>query len=1018
MHQDDALRADAKQVILETLSSLTDLDSRTLLRQVEDALSRNALTRCLTLLEAAQVRLPSDSLVTVAIGILRILAGDPRATEPLELIATRYDDRKTMLYLIHARMTFDAKPHAAADLSNLLQKHAPSFSKAALALCDRVVIENDAPGWCGLSSVGVLVVGLAGKTARAADITVLKDGVDVAVDLREDPGGGFHTVATVEGWLDAQTIEVSLDGRPLIGSAIDVGWITRMEGFVETDVGGLSGWCWFPSDPDRRPNVTVISRSDRAERLSLDLRPEQEPGGAPTSFATPWRFTASRQELQGMRGLTDVLSSSGHALYGSPIDPMNFINSARALMHHVAQRFPRHLEDLVSDETLTCYEAGVPVTAAISTPRPAAPHRTPKVAVVIPVFRGFQTTMNCLKSVLEAEGAKPRIIVVVDASPDRLLVRELTALGESGKIELSLQSVNRGFPATANIGLRLTDEEDVILLNSDTCVPHRWIERLQEAVYQSDDIGTATPISNDASIFSYPRMNRHNRMPSSSEAAALDQMAATANGPGVVDVPTAHGFCMYIRSACLEDTGVFRDDLFGQGYAEENDFSRRASVLGWRHVAATGVYVAHVGSQSFSTTKTALIERNLTILNRLHLGYDRLIQEWLVEDPILASRRKIDIVRLSAYIADRRAVLLVTHDREGGVMRHVRERLAEHARQDRVPLVLVPAKGPDGRPVTHLLIATETDYPNITFREGESWDQLRDVLPALHVDRIEIHHFIGYEQGLVERLPELGLPYDVYLHDYSWFCPRITLTGKANVFCGEPAVSGCVQCVSEHGSQLDEAIGPEALRERSTALFKGADAVIAASADAASRFRRQLGVAVKLQDWEAHPQVPPRRQRSPGPKVRVCIAGAIGREKGFDCLRQCAQLVAMRHLPIEFVIVGYTCDDKALLDTGCVTITGRYKESEAVATIRAQRADFAFLPAVWPETWSYVLTELWRAALPVIAYDIGAPAERIRAHGNGLLIPLQLQPEALVSLFMKPGLFPAFAAPQARSLSS
>ena len=233
------------------------------------------------------------------------------------------------------------------------------------------------------------------------------------------------------------------------------------------------------------------------------------------------------------------------------------------------------------------------------------------------------------------------------------------------------------------------------------------------------------------------------------------------------------------------------------------------------------------------------------------------------------------------------------------------------------------------------------------------------------------------------------------------------------MFCGEPAVQACISCIADYGSQLGETISPVVLRERSTALFRKAATIVAPSQDAAARFRRQLGVEVRARDWEPHPQVPARAPPPTTGKVRVCVVGAISLEKGFECLRQCAQLVSVRRMPIEFVVVGYTCDDKALTDTGCVTITGRYRESEAVSLIRAQQAHFAFLPAVWPETWSYVLTELWEASLPVIAYDIGAPAERIRAHGHGLLIPLQLQPEALVNLFLRPGLFrdiPALAA--------
>ena len=752
MYSPDALMEEVRRSIAETMRSIADPECEALLRQATDALDEDVPALGLSALEAAQIRRPSDSCVTLAIGLLRILAGDPRATEPLELIADRHDDRKAMLYLILARLTFGATRHAAADLDRLLRKHAPPLSPDALALCDRVAAESGAPGWCGLSSAGVLVVSIAEGAGGADAVAVRKDGVELPVSVRKDPHRALYTVGAVEGWLCAQRIEVSVSRRPLIGSAVDVSWVTRMEGFVASDVGGLSGWCWFPSDPDRKPSVAAVSRSDRARYLSFEVASNSLSDGMPNTFALPWRFAVGRDELADIAGPADIVGPSGRPLYGSPIDPMNFINSARSIMHHVAARFPRRPDRLADDEPLSCYEAGVPVSAAINAARPAVRYRAPKVAVVIPVYRGFAVTMNCLKSVIEADGIKPRVIVVVDASPDATLVNELKALAASGRIELHIQTVNRGFPATANVGFRLTVEEDVILLNSDTQVPKHWIDRLQEAVYQADDIGTATPISNDASIFSYPRPNRHNRMPSPEEASAVDTLAAVANGRNVIDVPTAHGFCMYIRSACLEDTGVFREDLFGQGYAEENDFSRRASVLGWRHVAVPGVYVAHVGGQSFSLTKTALIERNLEILNRLHLGYDQLIQDWLKADPLLASRRQIDILRLTALVADRRAVLLVTHDREGGVMKHVRARAADYVQRDVVPFVLMPVPSDGGKGAASLLVVTETDYPNITFRGGETWEHLRGVLPALNVDRIEVHHFIGHGEGIFDQI--------------------------------------------------------------------------------------------------------------------------------------------------------------------------------------------------------------------------------------------------------------------------
>jgi glycosyltransferase involved in cell wall biosynthesis len=151
----------------------------------------------------------------------------------------------------------------------------------------------------------------------------------------------------------------------------------------------------------------------------------------------------------------------------------------------------------------------------------------------------------------------------------------------------------------------------------------------------------------------------------------------------------------------------------------------------------------------------------------------------------------------------------------------------------------------------------------------------------------------------------------------------------------------------------------------------------------------------------------PLRAASGSGTVRVCVGGGIGIEKGYEQLLACARDAALRRLPLHFALVGYSWGDARLLDTGTVSITGPYRPDEAVALIRAQQADLGFLPSVWPETWSYVLSELWQAGLPVVAFDLGAPAERIRRSGSSAVLPLGLPAaavnDALLAMARNPG---------------
>jgi glycosyltransferase involved in cell wall biosynthesis len=78
-----------------------------------------------------------------------------------------------------------------------------------------------------------------------------------------------------------------------------------------------------------------------------------------------------------------------------------------------------------------------------------------------------------------------------------------------------------------------------------------------------------------------------------------------------------------------------------------------------------------------------------------------------------------------------------------------------------------------------------------------------------------------------------------------------------------------------------------------------------------------------------------------------------------------------------------------------VFVTGTFAPEEAVPLIKAQQATMALLPSIWPETWCFTLAEAWRAGLAVAAFDIGAPAERIRRTGRGFLLPLGLPAHAI-----------------------
>ncbi len=321
-------------------------------------------------------------------------------------------------------------------------------------------------------------------------------------------------------------------------------------------------------------------------------------------------------------------------------------------------------------------------------------------------------------------------------------------------------------------------------------------------------------------------------------------------------------------------------------------------------------------------------------------------------------------------------------------------------------------------------------YPNLIYAVPGELPELAKLLRPDRTRHLELHHLLGHNHAVLGLRHLLRLPVDLFVHDYAWFCPRIALVSTGRRYCGEPDVAGCEACIADLGSKLHEDIAVPALLARSATELASARQVIAPSADTAARIRRHFPdtapIVRGLEGDGARPAAP----MPSGAIRRVCVVGAIGLEKGYEVLLACARDARARSLPLEFVVVGYTADDKRMLEAGPVFITGKYAEADATALIQAQAAHLAFLPSVWPETWCFALSRAWEAGLAVAAFDLGAQAERIRRTGRGWLLPLglparsvndallKLQPTTSDSVFRpassQPWLAPAFAS----SLSS
>jgi glycosyltransferase involved in cell wall biosynthesis len=249
----------------------------------------------------------------------------------------------------------------------------------------------------------------------------------------------------------------------------------------------------------------------------------------------------------------------------------------------------------------------------------------------------------------------------------------------------------------------------------------------------------------------------------------------------------------------------------------------------------------------------------------------------------------------------------------------------------------------------------------------------------------------------------IGCSFDVILHDYYFICPRVNAVGGGGRFCGLASVETCRPCIETFGSEVG-GVDPAVWRQTSLGCLMKADRIYVPSRDTARRIEPFLaGRTCAVWEPEADDNYPPQivPEISANRPMRVAVLGSLNVAKGSQVLLALADEVSRKHAPIRFTVLGPS-DETAALRAQGVFVHGRYDTRDFAALIAEAAPDVVFLPAIWPETWSFVLSSALDIGLPIVAFDIGAPADRLRRLGRGHVLPIALasDPIGLLDAFM------------------
>ncbi len=617
------------------------------------------------------------------------------------------------------------------------------------------------------------------------------------------------------------------------------------------------------------------------------------------------------------------------------------------------------------------------------------------ITVVVPVYGAIFETLHCLYSLLCAKSRLDiRLIVIDDYSPEPDDFEQLSVLAnEYGLFQLWRNDENRGFVYSANRGL-FAANGDVILLNSDTIVSDFWADKLVGVAKSDETIASVSPMTNNATILSYPYSNRKNGLVDTLSHSQIDELFSESGSLlKPVEVPVNVGFCMLIKQDALQAAGGFDETLFGVGYGEECDWCMRATYLGYKHVVAINTYVYHHGVVSFSekaAQRQALAAQALAIR---HPEYWPLVARFCDEDRLLRVRRNVDIKRLKRHLSKYKGVVLhVLHALGGGTevyARDVAQMLLGYgfesvfARPDHVGRLAMSAY-------------SAREMPNLVFNCADDIDLVNQLFKELNLSRMHFHNVIGFSPEATNFIANTDIPQTLTLHDYVSICPQLNLLDQRMQYCGVPPARICNTCLRERHPPVP-ADSISAWRREWHAALKKADRVIAPSyfvKDAVTKVFPDVPVSVVAHYEERRTKSYVEGEPSDSAIRKIAVLGNLNLHKGRDIIYSCAQDSYARHLPLQFVVFG-SIDLEENQFGGKLRKMGTYERANLGGHLARTKCRIGFLPSIWPETFSFVLSEFLAFGLHPVVFNLGAQAERLAAAGMGTILDVGLSASAI-----------------------
>lgn len=623
-----------------------------------------------------------------------------------------------------------------------------------------------------------------------------------------------------------------------------------------------------------------------------------------------------------------------------------------------------------------------------------------KTSILMQLDKVDDTAVKSIESVIKHTSLDYELILV--AGED--IIDDLSSRYES-KENIKIIENDGSIIDKLNAGIN-NSLNDVVLLDSDSVVTPKWLQKLIIKAYSQEMIATVSPITND-DLSDVNLTSDVNNTSMIIEQNAMDKTIIT---------PLFNTKCVYIKKEAIYAAGFIET-----GYANKNfalkDYSLRLLKKGWHHVISPSVYVM-VNRENTSSDND--VESDNKLIQSRYYEYNQSIKDFTQSIEFNQVKTRLKYALENKNVAKKR-ILYMLHDGMGGTL-HTNVELMKNVNplMDTYLLVTSTDKIELYRYNTQSTNSASADsefknklqllrtwklngkYTLLNLSNEKVKQVYFNVLVYLHIDIIHIRHMILGTFDMPRIAKKLEIPVILSFHDFYYVCPSHNLVDDNRHFCrGEcpplnenSALGGQCNIIGDLNIPPARTVVHK-WRDDVREMFKNISAFVTTSFSAANIYtifypelkEKDFRIIEHGRDLKTPDSIENINPISPDEKIRIVFPGHIGYVKGYELMKQIKQFDTDDRL--EYHYMGSIGGHTDLEDIG--VNHGIYKRSEFTQTVQKIKPHFIGIFSICPETYCHTLTEGWASGIPILGVNLGAVGERIKRKGGGYRIPINPQ---------------------------